>query len=128
MPPADHPPGVDPQFFKITFLRTASLLGMLVGIAVVVGPDVVGGVDTPFAVDVVVAGALVDDDVDPSLALDVVVADGALVVVEELDLVGAEEQPARMPAAPSAQITYPTRLRISWCVVPSLALRSTSGC
>jgi hypothetical protein len=57
----------------------------------------------------------------------VLVAGGALVEVDELDVVGDEEQPARMPAAPSAQSACATRFHLNGCVVLSLASRSDSG-
>jgi hypothetical protein len=65
---------------------------------VVVGPAAVVGVDPALVVAV-----------DPGW----VVALGALVVVDELELVGDEEQPARMPAAPSAHSAYLSCLHLT---------------
>src|SRR5580692_8437986 len=97
---------------------------------VVVGPGDVVVVTAPLlAVVVVVAPALAAVVVvAPALATEVLVAAGALVEVEELALgLDGEEQPARMPAAPSAQSACPTRLHVNWCLVPSVSSRSNSG-
>jgi hypothetical protein len=125
-PPADQPPDEAEQFFRITFLRTASWLGTLAGTVVVeadVGVELGVDVEAPIVDVVVVAFAEAADVVVVAFA-----AAAVDVVVPELDFAGdGEEQPARMPAAPSTHRTRTARRRVNIVMSPCSSSRSHSG-